>query len=241
MNPDHTEFAQWDASYVLGALTPGDRRAYEAHLEECERCRVAVAELASMPGLLARARPEVETWDGQEELVGPPANLVDLVTERRARRARSIRNRVILAVSSVAAVVALAIAVPAFLTTDAVPAPAEVVALAPVGDTTMTVSLGFTPVAWGTRIAITCDYPAGETWSGVYGPWSYSLELTDVAGKISQVSSWKAVAGKTIQLEAATAIPLDRIASVRVLSSDGAAVLSGRVRSGTVLPATVRG
>jgi hypothetical protein len=241
MNPDHTEFAQWDASYVLGALTPGDRRAYEAHLEECERCRVAVAELASMPGLLTRARPEVETWDGQEELVGPPANLVDLVTERRARRARSIRNRVILAASGLAAVVALAIAVPAFLTTDAVPAPVEVVALAPVGDTTMTVSLGLTPVAWGTRIAITCDYPAGETWSGVYGPWSYSLELTDVAGKISQVSSWKAVAGKTIQLEAATAIPLDRIASVRVLSSDGAAVLSGTVRSGTVLSDTVRG
>jgi hypothetical protein len=88
-------------------------------------------------------------------------------------------------------------------------------------------------------VAITCDYPAGETWAGVYGPWSYSLELTDVAGKTSQVSSWKAVAGKTIHLEAATAIPLDRIASVRVLSSDGAAVLSGTVRSSTVLPGTV--
>lgn len=241
MSPDHAEFALWDASYVIGALTPGDRRAYEAHLEECERCRVAVGELASMPGLLARARPEVETWDGQDEVAGPPANLVDLVTERRARRARSIRNRVILAASGVAAVVALAIAVPAFLTSDAVPAPAEVVALAPVGDSTMTVSLGFTPVAWGTRIAISCDYPASETWSGVYGPWSYSLELTDVAGKTSQVSSWKAVAGETIHLEAATAIPLDRIVSVRVLSSDGAAVLSGTVRSGTVLSGTVRG
>ena len=65
MSPTHAEFSQWDASYVMGALTPGDRRAYEAHLEECERCRVAVAELASMPGLLARARPEVETWDGR--------------------------------------------------------------------------------------------------------------------------------------------------------------------------------
>jgi hypothetical protein len=241
MTPDHTEFAQWDASYVIGALTPGDRRAYEAHLEECERCRVAVGELASMPGLLARARQEVETWDGQEEMAGPPANLVDLVTERRARRARGIRKRVILAASSVAAVVALAIAVPAFLTSDGVPAPAEVVAMAPVGDSTMTVSLGLTPVAWGTRISITCDYPAGETWSGVYGPWSYSLELTDVAGVTSQVSSWKAVAGKTIHLEAATAIPLDRIVSVRVLSSGGATVMSGTVLLGTVPSATVRG
>ena len=239
MSPDHADFSQWDASYVMGALTPGDRRAYEAHLEECDRCRVAVAELASMPGLLARARPEVETWDGVDEFAGPPANLVDLVTERRSRRARSIRNRVILAASGVAAVVALAIAVPAVLARPSTPASAEIVALAPVGDSTMTVSLGFTPVAWGTRIAITCDYPAGETWSGVYGPWAYSLELTDSAGKISQVSSWKAVAGKTIHLEAATAIPLDRIVSVRVLSSGGATVMSGTVPSGTVPSGTV--
>ena len=91
--------------------------------------------------------------------------------------------------------------------------------MAPVGDSTMTVSLGFTPVAWGTSIAITCDYPAGETWAGAYGPWAYSLELTDDAGNTSEVSSWKAVAGKTIHLEAATAIPLDQIVSIRVLES----------------------
>ncbi|HZJ39795.1 MAG TPA: zf-HC2 domain-containing protein, partial [Demequina sp.] len=50
MSDDRETFAQWDASYVLGALTPGDRRAYEAHLEQCERCRASVAELASIPG-----------------------------------------------------------------------------------------------------------------------------------------------------------------------------------------------
>ena len=43
MSDNHETFAQWDASYVLGALTSGDRRAYEAHLEECERCRVSLS------------------------------------------------------------------------------------------------------------------------------------------------------------------------------------------------------
>ncbi len=32
----HERFAEWDAAYVLGALTAVDRRAFEDHLEECE-------------------------------------------------------------------------------------------------------------------------------------------------------------------------------------------------------------
>ena len=40
-------YATWDAAYVLGALSSSDRREYEAHLEGCERCRAAVAEVRS--------------------------------------------------------------------------------------------------------------------------------------------------------------------------------------------------
>ena len=54
MNQDHARFADWDSAYVLGALPPGDRREYEAHLETCEACSRSVAELAPIPGLLAR-------------------------------------------------------------------------------------------------------------------------------------------------------------------------------------------
>jgi anti-sigma factor RsiW len=39
---------------VLGALTPGDRRRYEAHLRSCPACRGEVASLAGLPGLLRR-------------------------------------------------------------------------------------------------------------------------------------------------------------------------------------------
>ncbi|HEY1105447.1 MAG TPA: zf-HC2 domain-containing protein, partial [Agromyces sp.] len=58
MSPDHAHFAEWDSAYVLGALSPLERAEYEQHLETCERCRRAVAELAPMPGLLARLTPE---------------------------------------------------------------------------------------------------------------------------------------------------------------------------------------
>ncbi|WP_030143171.1 anti-sigma factor family protein [Mycetocola saprophilus] len=83
MTDIHTRFDEWDAAYVLGALGPADRRAYEEHLAECERCRLHMSELASLPGLLSRITPPNErdipeaerpapeatepTWEGQAQ------------------------------------------------------------------------------------------------------------------------------------------------------------------------------
>lgn len=51
MKCDH---ARDDAAYVLGALSPVERAAFERHLAACASCRDAVAELAVLPGLLGR-------------------------------------------------------------------------------------------------------------------------------------------------------------------------------------------
>jgi len=228
MSRDHATFTQWDASYVLGALTPGDRHDYEAHLEECERCRTAVAELASMPGLLAGARAMSSVWDDPQEDL-PPVNLVDLVVQRDTRRRRTLRNRVVGGVAGIAAAIAIAIAVPAALTHET--GPVTTVALAAVADSTMTVTLDFSPVAWGTRIDMTCDYPAGGTWDDAYGPLSYELVVTDRAGNVSRVSTWNAVPGKTVHLNAATAVPLSEIVSVEVRSGTGATILAAAINS----------
>src|SRR5258705_13602905 len=50
---DGDRYVTWDAAYVLGSLSSAERREYEAHLETCDRCRSAVAELSGMPALLA--------------------------------------------------------------------------------------------------------------------------------------------------------------------------------------------
>ncbi|TFC51022.1 MULTISPECIES: anti-sigma factor [unclassified Cryobacterium] len=52
-------FREWDAAYLLGALSPEDRHAFERHLPTCPACAVAVAELAGLPGILA-ALPAAE-------------------------------------------------------------------------------------------------------------------------------------------------------------------------------------
>ena len=57
MNAIPDKFAQWDAAYVLGALSPAERREFEEHLASCPPCQAAVSELAAVPGLLAQVSP----------------------------------------------------------------------------------------------------------------------------------------------------------------------------------------
>jgi anti-sigma-K factor RskA len=216
-------YAEWDAAYVLGALEPGERRDFEAHLATCERCRASVAELASMPGLLTRAQPWFEETSGE---VGPPSNLVSLVEAREARRRAKARRRVGFTAVGAAAVLALGIGIPLALT-PAPPAPDAVVAMEAVASTPITASLTFDSVAWGTNISMTCDYPASaypDTGGG-----TYSLVVTSTSGDTQSVGTWDAVPGKTIHLNAATSVPLDEIATVTMVDSSGTVLLSAPV------------
>ncbi|TAM70673.1 MAG: zf-HC2 domain-containing protein [Microbacteriaceae bacterium] len=45
-------YEEWDAAYLLGALSATERLEFEAHLSGCARCAGAVADLAGLPGLL---------------------------------------------------------------------------------------------------------------------------------------------------------------------------------------------
>ncbi|WP_052848180.1 anti-sigma factor family protein [Streptomyces avicenniae] len=229
----HEGFADWDAAYVLGALTPEDRHAYEAHLEECPLCRDAVGELAAMPGLLARTRPAPATdAEAEADTGSPPDDLVDRMLVRDTRwRAGRRRVRVRVAAGALAAAVALAVlaGVPSVLGTRDAPSDAVSVALEPTGATPMTVDVRLDPVAWGTRLSVECGYPEGTAWSGPGGPWSYALVVTDADGATTQVATWQAVAGRTITLDAATAVPVEDIASLSVVTAGGDDLLTAQV------------
>ena len=74
-------------AYVLGALSPEERRRFEEHLDGCALCAAELAEFADIPALLDRVRPE----DLQPVAVTPSPELFDRVSAA-ARVARTRRR-----------------------------------------------------------------------------------------------------------------------------------------------------
>jgi hypothetical protein len=50
----YDRYATWDAAYVLGSLSAGDRREFETHMADCPACRQAVVEISGMPAMLSQ-------------------------------------------------------------------------------------------------------------------------------------------------------------------------------------------
>ena len=228
MNPNHARFAEWDSAYVLGALSPADRREFEEHLETCELCTRGVAELAAMPGLLARLAPEraralAVDPDGAS-VPGPRDDLLDAVrlADRRRRTRRTWFSWG--AVAAAAAVAILAITLPLSLGQSA--AVRESVAFEAAVDVPLTATATLTRVEWGTRIDLDCRYAATDVDADApEDGWSYSLVVIERDGTRSEVSSWRARPGDAARLSAASAADLDDIASLEIQATSSGDVL----------------
>ncbi len=233
MNPDHAHFAEWDAAYVLGALSPAERREFEHHLEECEKCRAAVGELSALPGLLGRiddarafALLEEPDPDAAPIAPGPPADLVARI-QNRERRDR-IRRRIgmgaaLAAAAAVAAVLALVL--PPVLSPAAEPNLAA--ALTPTSsDVPVQADIELTSFAWGTRIDMDCSYRAPASGAdGGYSPAEYAMWVVDRDGVETPLSTWASTPSGTVSVTAATSLALADIAEVEVRTLTGDRVL----------------
>jgi hypothetical protein len=218
MNPEHDRVADWDAAYVLGALSPADRRAYEEHLAECEDCRRAVAELAPTAGLLSRVPAErARTMDAAPP--SPPDGLRDGLL-RRARQRRARRRVWTLAAAAALALGGVAVPVSIALTAP----PASTHALADLADVPLEASVRLTDVAWGTRIDLVCRY-SGDVLDAPENGWPYALAVVDADGATTTLSTWRAAPGSTTTLSAGTDLSVADIGAVEIRTIDGADVL----------------
>ena len=226
------EFTHLDGAYLLGALSPGERQQFEAHLAGCAECTRAVGELAGLPGLLARVGPEDL---GTTNDVPMPDNLLpDLI---RACRRSERRRGVVIAVLSAAAVIAAAAGLFATgvvgdaPTPDAGPAPSSSPSAVPgramvaVGKyAPVTASLDVVGVLWGTRLDLTCSYETAAA-DLLPQPGTYVMVVHTREGRTQQVATWRALPGRTMHLSGAPAPGEQDNVWVEVRTSSGDPVL----------------
>jgi anti-sigma-K factor RskA len=227
--PDHTDYADWDAAYVLGALSPTERKEFESHLETCERCRAGVAELSGLPGLLGRLDPSrafalLEPSSTDDLIPTPPADLVARIEKREAvRRTRRTRRTRLLVGVAAAAVVASAVVIPVSIASA--PHPSVTTALSQVVASPLSAEVKLTTVGWGTKVDMSCSYGAAADGTPRDTTWDYSLWVVDASGAASELSSWSAKSDSTVNLMAGTALPVGKIAQVQIRSAEDGTVL----------------
>lgn len=198
------ELHTWAGAYVLGALDHEDRVRFEHHLEACERCRVEIAELSPLPGLLARAEP-VRGDDGDVDVAAGAVDRI-LADAARLRRSRSAWRAV-----SVAALIAVVVVVGFVLWPEADDGE-EVYPLAVAATDVPGAWASVTPRQWGTEIAIGADMlPRSE---------HYVLVAIDEDGTQEIAATWGPTDG-ALKLRGAAALSPGALAEVAVFDSGG--------------------
>ncbi|MBE1578271.1 anti-sigma factor family protein [Amycolatopsis roodepoortensis] len=198
-------FATYDAAYVLGALSPEDRSAYEKHLRVCDRCAESVRDLAGIPGLLAQAGAPAL----QEE---PSPELLPTVL-KRVRRGRRIQRAITTttAGAAVAACVALAVVL-----TGPVAAAGD--PMTPLGDYPVTAEVAMSATETGTKVDMTCSY--GGNRAG-----DYILVAVGADGGTSELASWRAMPKDTAHIVVGTAMRTGEIKALEIRTPSGLPLL----------------
>jgi hypothetical protein len=212
------DLAEWDAAYVLGALSLEDRRTYEGYLAANPMRAAELTELAGMPGILnALSREEAVALT---DLAGaPPAehrpdNIASLAHAAAKRQQRSRRTWLAAAVTSAAALLIAGgiVGATVFPNTSAPTQTVAMQAMQPTPRGGLTAELAVTEKKWGTELNWACQYT--KDWSRNVA--SYDLVVTTDDGVQQVVGSWKPAGDEATGLSAATSIPTKQIRTVDI-------------------------
>jgi anti-sigma factor RsiW len=229
---DGHDYATWDAAYVLGSLSPADRREFEAHLSVCPSCTQAVAEISGMPALLSKLDSDTVAAinEGDHTIEAPPNVLPSLLWAVRQRRRRS---RLMTWSSGAAAAVLLAIGVfvsiPSFTghSPTSTPPQASVpsaLPMAQIGTKALASTVSFSSQNWGTVIDLRCVCLAP-----VYAHHDkLAMVVVNRDGTHTQLATWVADPGHTATPAGSISTPVEQIAAVQVVSADNGKVLLER-------------
>ena len=214
-----------DGAYVLGALSPAERAAYEKHLATCSFCREAVRDISTLPDLLSRL-------DATEfaKLIDPSLShgeqhhpIRRLVTRRKNTKGLAVRL-----VSSAAALFLVAlVGIGVLLLTrePAAPAaapPGPAIAMMPVaGVSPLTATVRMTAKAGGTVVDLTCTFNKSAA-----KPYTFRLFAYGPDDEKEQIGSWQAAPGSDFLMEAVTHFTAGSLSRLELVQYNGKALLA---------------
>jgi hypothetical protein len=221
MNSGPDRFSTWDAAYVLGSLSPDERRQFEEHLAGCPACQAAVSELAGIPGLLAKVPPEdaaLLAVAPSEMIDGPPPGMLAAVRSRRAARRRRMAG--ILAGAAAAVLLVLAGIAYALGLPPLGPSGPQHLAFGSVAPTGLTAVVDLIPVADGTEVAVQCAYAESNEPRPGAGYATYRIYVVDRSGNESMVKEWPAKPNRTMTPSGHTPLKIRQIDKIEIRISD---------------------
>jgi anti-sigma factor RsiW len=220
----HCEHEHDDGAYVLGALSPAERAAYERHLATCSFCREAVADIAALPDLLSRldatefAKLLDPTLAGPE----PPRRTIPA---HHTRRRKPFGVRFLTTVGAVVLVAIMAIVVVAWTRETGLPGTAPsgpAMAMSRVDPASfVSATVRLTGTSGGTRIDLECTYS-----SSAPGKSTFRVVVFGPDDEQEELGSWAANPGAVTQMPALTHFARGAVKRVVLVGSQGKAELA---------------
>ncbi|KUL39060.1 hypothetical protein ADL15_10750 [Actinoplanes awajinensis subsp. mycoplanecinus] len=214
-----------DAAYVLGALSPAERAAYESHLASCSFCREAVADLARVPDMLDRLDA-----DEFARLLDPSLSAAPPARGYRPAPppVKAFPVRMLSTVAALVLIVVLGGGATLWLLRQpeagaAASGPAVAMSAVEI-NSPITATIRLTGTAGGTKVEMLCRYAASAK------PYTYRLIAYGPDDQSEQLGSWTPQPGAEFPMQSVTHFAeagLDRFELVRF---DGKVMLSYQPR-----------
>ena len=226
MSDDHDELRRLLGGYLLGGLDEADTDRLDAHLRDCDECRLELERLAPVPELLRRL-PEAQAAGGHGAPVlnlaaRPTTERVErLMSRMRAERGRQRRIAGVRWLAAAAVVLIAAVIGFGVITSDrsgppvqSLPSPQLVTAQFESEEGSgLTGEAVLTPKTWGVSVSLDVSRLEGD------GP--FVCQVRNAAGQVEQAAIWGATPTGNAKVIGASSIQMRDVSAVSVADRNG--------------------